>query len=162
VTRGQAPLPPPPPRSTTIDDGEARHLLAGLDREFSDGAIHRLTDAQWWTLAAFISQWVDLNEDSDIFVATHRLASLPRTGMIAAIIVLLATGQLAVELTVPKEVLTREPLPAGAGLGLGLAAMEAQPQCTAEEVKAIQALVASKLEVIESAAARVAPGTEVH
>ena len=75
---------------------------------------------------------------------------------------LLATGQLEVELSLPEQVLMPETQPSDANFGMGLAAVDAVPQCSTEEAEGIQALVASKLELIESAAARVAPGTEVH
>ena len=146
----------------TIDKREAAHLLAGLNGEFSAVVIHHLTEAQWWTLAAFISQWVDPNQDSDIFSASLLLAGLSRAETVAAIIVLLATRQLEVEFSVTDQMLAQQTLPPGASFELGFAAIDTEPQCTAEEAEGIRVLVASKLEMIEIAVARVAPDTEVH
>lgn len=126
-------------------------LLAALNTGLTGSAIRRLTDTQWWALSALISQWLDINEGADLLAFTDDLGELSRAEVVAAIILLLATEYLKLEITLPQEVLTHDPLPESAGLELGIDAVDVLPEGDTDEAEEIHALIATKLCILESA-----------
>ena len=148
--------------STTIDTFEATQLLSRANTTLSLCVLRHLTDAQWWGLATFLSQWADTSPDSDIFASDDYLALLPRAKLVAEIIARVAVGLLEVEPDVPIGSLADDGRRSYAGHGLEFALAGPTPRCPRDEVQAIRELVKGKLHLIESAVARAEPGTEVH
>jgi hypothetical protein len=126
-------------------------IIAALNTGLSGGAIQRLSDPQWWTLAALISRWLDLNEGSDILAFAHALGRLSRPELIGSIILLIAAGQLKMEIALPDGVLSGDELAGEARFELQITAVESPPECTTDTEDELRQVIFSKLDLFESA-----------
>jgi hypothetical protein len=126
-------------------------IIAALNTRLSGDAIRRLADSQWWTLAALISRWLDLNEGSDILAFTRALGKLSRPELVGSIILLIAAGQLKMEIALPDDVLSGDELAGEARFELEITAVESPPECTADTEDELRQVIFSKLDLFKSA-----------
>jgi len=130
-------------------------LIAALNTGVSGDAIRCLPDSRWWALGALISQWLDLNEGTEILAFTRHLGDLSRPELVGSIILLLATGHLKMEISLPSEVLSDDHLPGEARFELGMTVVDPLPEHDADEAEELHQIILGKMELLQSAAASV-------